>query len=576
MPFGWVSPSIGLGLLSAQLKREGIECEVHYPNLLYAARVGFDLYQRISHIAPPESLLGEWIFAPCVFEDSGDEAAYLELYRRRFSDRLAPVDSAALAGEVQALRRESAGFLDEACAAIDWRNYDVVGFTSSFHQTLASVALARLIKERAPWVRTVMGGANCEGPMGLALHRAFPQIDFICGGEADISFPQLVRALMDSEASGSGIPGVISRTNGESHYTDLTPERIRDLDALPFPDYDSYFAELAALPALPRTRHLLMETSRGCWWGARQQCTFCGLNGLAMPFRSKSAPRALDEIETLSTRYDTKKIEMVDNILDMRYFQTLLPELVRRDLGLDLFYETKANLKREQVKLLAEAGVRRIQPGIESFSTRVLGLMKKGSTAAQNLQLLKWCKEYGVQCDWNLLYGFPGETAEDYAELPALLAQLHDLDSPVSAGAIRMDRFSPYFESPAEYGLTGVRPDAFYPLVFAVPDAHLADLAYYFEFDYPAGHDHQAYAARLQMSIKSWRSSAARESISPQLAGKLAALGASATTGERRVLETFLGGAGIPKEIAERGKAAALQQLPIDNPEPETYKDRIR
>ena len=539
MPFGWVSPSIGLGLLSAHLKRDGIECDVHYPNLRYAARIGFDLYQRISHIAPPQSLLGEWIFAPCLSDDSS-QPEYLALYRQRFSDRLAAVDCAGLADEALRLRYDSAAFLEEVYASIDWRDYDVVGFTSSFHQTLPSVALASLIKARTPWIRTVMGGANCEGPMGVALHRAFPQIDFVCSGEADISFPRLIRALMQNDdLDASRIPGVIARVDGQSRFASLTPERVPDLDTLPFPDYDSYFAELAALPALPQTRHLLLETSRGCWWGAKQQCTFCGLNGLAMPFRSKSASRALDEIETLTARHATKRIEMVDNILDMRYFQTLLPELKRRDLDLDLFYETKANLKQEQVKLLADAGVRRIQPGIESFSNRVLQLMKKGSTAAQNLQLLEWCKEYGIQCDWNLLYGFPGETAADYADLPALLAQLHHLDPPVAAGAIRMDRFSPYFEEPAAHGLSNVRPDAFYRLVFPVGGDTLPDLAYYFDFDYPAGHDHRTYASAIHDSVETSR--AARSGgMSRKLALKLAALSASATTGEQRVLQSIL------------------------------------
>ena len=107
----------------------------------------------------------------------------------------------------------------------------------------------------------------------------------------------------------------------------------------------------------------------------------------------------------------------VDNILDMRYFRDVLPQLRERQLGLTLFYETKANLTKEQVKLLRDAGVLAIQPGVESLSTHVLQLMRKGVTALQNIQLLKWCRQYGVTVAWNLLYGFPGETAADYAAI---------------------------------------------------------------------------------------------------------------------------------------------------------------
>ena len=55
-----------------------------------------------------------------------------------------------------------------------------------------------------------------------------------------------------------------------------------------------------------------------------------------------------------------------------------MPALAARRLHLELFYEVKANLKKAQVRLLRDAGVRVIQPGIESFSTRVLDIMRRG------------------------------------------------------------------------------------------------------------------------------------------------------------------------------------------------------
>ena len=36
------------------------------------------------------------------------------------------------------------------------------------------------------------------------------------------------------------------------------------------------------------------------------------------------------------------------------------------------------------------------------------------------MQLLK-CKEYGVAVDWNILYGFPGETLDDYSTILEML-----------------------------------------------------------------------------------------------------------------------------------------------------------
>jgi radical SAM superfamily enzyme YgiQ (UPF0313 family) len=143
-----------------------------------------------------------------------------------------------------------------------------------------------------------------------------------------------------------------------------------------------------------------------------------------MTYRSKSAPRALAELTHLATSYPGADIQVVDNILDLKYFKTLLPELAERKLNVSLFYETKSNLKKEQVRLLRDAGVKHIQPGIESFSDRVLKIMKKGVSGLQNIQLLKWCKEIGVEPLWNFLLGFPGESPDDYRQMPDLASRV--------------------------------------------------------------------------------------------------------------------------------------------------------
>src|SRR5207247_2316701 len=97
-------------------------------------------------------------------------------------------------------------------------------------------------------------------------------------------------------------------------------------------------------------------------------CTFCGLNGGTMAFRSKTPRRALNELEHLVDRWRLTNVEAVDNILDMKYFNDMLPALARASRSLQIFYEVKSNLSRAHVRILSEAGVNRIQPGIESLS----------------------------------------------------------------------------------------------------------------------------------------------------------------------------------------------------------------
>jgi len=251
---------------------------------------------------------------------------------------------------------------------------------------------------------------------------------------------------------------------------------------------------------------LLFETSRGCWWGAKSHCTFCGLNGGTMAFRSKSPRRALDELEQLVDRWQLPTVEAVDNILDMKYFSDMLPALAHAHRPLQIFYEVKSNLSRAQVKTLSEAGVNRIQPGIESLSDHVLKLMRKGTTALRNIQLLKWSQEFNILVEWNILYGFPGETPEDYQRILEYLPAIRFLRPPCAAGPIRLDRFSPYHNSASEFGLINVRPMNTYRYLYPFDDASLAQIAYYFDFDYAPESDPTGYAAEVVSYVYEWKS----------------------------------------------------------------------
>jgi ribosomal peptide maturation radical SAM protein 1 len=199
-----------------------------------------------------------------------------------------------------------------------------------------------------------------------------------------------------------------------------------------------------------------------------------------MPFRSRPPAEIVAEFDTLASRHGVDGIEVVDNILDMAHFDTVLPRLAERPQRLRLFYETKANLKRRHVQQLVDAGVTWIQPGIESLSSEVLALMDKGSQAWVNIQLLKWCRELGVRLSWNVLFGFPGEKDEWYVEMATRLPLLTHLQPPQAVVQVRFDRYSPHHLRPEKYGLQ-LRPMPLYRYVYPLAPEALADLCYFFE-----------------------------------------------------------------------------------------------
>jgi ribosomal peptide maturation radical SAM protein 1 len=506
MPMGALErPALGLSLLKERLRQSGFECDVRYLTFNFAEFVGHDEYQWMCYQLPYTAFAGDWSFTPALYGDrpENDQAYIQNILRDTW--RVAESDIQ----RILSIRSRVPYFLDHCMEAISWSDYAMVGFTSTFEQNIASLALAKRIKKAFPKIFITFGGANWEGEMGLELHRQFPFVDYVCSGEAEESFPALVKRVLNRTPMNGKlkpISGLVYRDRqAQSIYTGSS-EMIRDMDALPIPDFSDYFHDLKQCTVSASVApNLLFETSRGCWWGAKSHCTFCGLNGGTMAFRSKSPRRALDELELLVERWQVTNVEVVDNILDMKYFADMLPALARARRPVQLFYEVKSNLSRAQVKILHEAGVSRIQPGIESLSDHVLKLMRKGTTALRNIQLLKWAQEYNIIVEWNMLYGFPGETPEDYRTILDLLKQIRFLRPPGATGPIRLDRFSPYHNAPAEFGLINVRPLSTYRYLYPFDDESLLHISYYFDFDYDRATDPTGYAAEVIAYIHDWR-----------------------------------------------------------------------
>ena len=282
------------------------------------------------------------------------------------------------------------------------------------------------------------------------------------------------------------------------------PLRGVDLEKLPHPDFSDFFAQLPLTnfgdqisPALQ------METSRGCWWGAKQHCTFCGLNAEGMAYRAKSGPRALEEMEAQIKRYGIRQIQVVDNILDMQSLQ-VGSTLPRRTTDGGFLLRDQSKSLQGAGQELADSGIRWIQPGIESLSDATLKLMAKGVTELQNIQLLKWCMEYGVSVDWNFLYGFPGERDEELEQVAIHAETLHHLEPPVAAIVLNLDRFSPYFKAPEQYGLNPVYPAKPYRYVYPFAEDSLMRLAYFYDSDFFMGKGDSAAFKTLKGVVARW------------------------------------------------------------------------
>ncbi|HKE18333.1 MAG TPA: RiPP maturation radical SAM C-methyltransferase [Kofleriaceae bacterium] len=503
----WASttrPSIALGILGQLCSEAEIEHRCIYLNMDTAAAVGA---RETEAFADDRGLFGlsEHLFACDLFGP-----------RRLASDGFLESFCAAAThgpplGDLDWLRRTRDRIIPQLLSRMAERvlahEPTVVGFSAMFNQVMPILALAARLRRARPSLRIICGGASFDDEMGMEYHRALHDvIDHVFLAEAEDSFREFLARLV-SGRSTAAIPGVTWWEDGEVRLIKGGP--LADMNRSPTPDYAPYFAERAraerelglqfALDRLP------FESSRGCWWGEKNHCVFCGLNPEVLPFRAKSIERSMDEITALISRHQVTRLIATDWIVSREQRGELFRRLGERGYDVEIFYETRADMPKQEILLMAEAGVHRIQPGIESFSTPLLRHMRKHSQGIRQVQFLRWCREAGVHPLYHLLAGFPGEDPAWFAEMEQLVPRLRHLVPPRhNVFTIELHRFSPLFNRRAEFGIKSYDIRVDYRFNFPEGVVDLRKTGYFFDFESDMLGDVDSYLAPLRGAVGAW------------------------------------------------------------------------
>lgn len=497
-------PSIALGILEQICDEINVKHTCFYFNMDVAASIGHGVAEMF---ADNRALFGlsEHLFAANVFgPESISSDDFLEAFVN--SSNLPPplCDLEWL----RALRDERLPELLESMVSrvVAWKP-TVVGFSATFNQVFAGLALAARLKRARPELLVICGGACFDGEMGIEYHRALPDVvDHIFMAEAETAFREFLHRLQ-SGVPTRDIPGVTWWSGEEVNLTAGHP--LNDMNSSPMPTYDAYFLEGERIAQEYETPFsvdkLLFESSRGCWWGEKNHCVFCGLNPDLMEYRSKDIDRIIREIIELTSRYRMTRLMATDWIISRKQRGQIFLLLKQLGLDLDLFFETRADLTKEEIALMKEAGVTQIQPGIESFSTSLLQLMRKHTRGIRQIQFLRWCREVGVHPTYNLLAGFPGENPEWYAEMCGLIPRLRHLDPPrVNVIRVELHRFSPLFNRKSDFGINSYDIRADYRFNFPPGLVDLTKVGYFFDFTSRFLGDIDAYVAPLSKEVGRW------------------------------------------------------------------------
>jgi ribosomal peptide maturation radical SAM protein 1 len=425
MPFAGVTiPSIQLAVLEGYCRQRGITIETRHLYLKAAEIYGLQDYHSLIY-PPNDSYTAQMVFSRYIFPEHWEknQERFWEYFQQHSSQNpgLPPFTFEEYVYRTDTLYQ---WILDH----VDWRSFDIIGFTLNYGQLLPSLAVAKKIKELAPEKTIVFGGSRTVGTLGVNVLRAFDYVDCIVSGDGE----EALYLLASNHEPYKSISRLIYRNKEKVLWN--KSDAVVDLNTLPIPSYDHFYQELASTSNHIQQYYqyygrLPVEISRGCWWN---QCTFCNLNIQHPCYREKSTSRILQEIRWLSERYRMMDFQLIGNTLPKTEYRSLFEKLKNLGRDFSFFVEARAGqLTSEDYTFMKEAGFTMIQTGIESFSQNYLRKMNKGVRVIDNIVALKFCKENGIKNNYNLLVRYPNEEPVDFEETKKIAHQLKAyLDAP--------------------------------------------------------------------------------------------------------------------------------------------------
>ena len=297
--------------------------------------------------------------------------------------------------------------IEEAAAAIIKAKPKVLGLSIQQCNTAFSRMLVKRVKEALPDMLLLVGGFSCYNPdIGL---RAFPEADYMCIGEADLTVGQLVRQLV-AGMRPKDQPGVLSRFDTPDRMFVPAPMQ-HNLDQLDFPRYEWF--DLSLYRNFNGYQLVPIIASRGCRWS---RCTFCAER---FYWRIRSPQNFVNELEwlvdhgcTLFMFNESDLNGMPEKLLE------ICDEIIRRDIRVRLTGQLRIQKTSDGpfYQKLHEAGFVALRFGVDAFSENTLRLQKKGYTVDMVRQNLKECWDAGIFTEVNWVIGIPGETDADCDE----------------------------------------------------------------------------------------------------------------------------------------------------------------
>ncbi|UCC59028.1 MAG: B12-binding domain-containing radical SAM protein [Candidatus Bathyarchaeum sp.] len=293
---------------------------------------------------------------------------------------------------------------------------EVVGVSSIVTNARQALEIARKTKNILPKSFVVLGGPYLS-MMGDRLVTRHKEVDATLRGEAEFTFPELIKRLRNGE-SLDDVEGLIFREDDEIK-SNSPSNPIDPLDQIPYPAREELKMELYGENAGS------IFTSRGCPY----QCIFCSRPVFGRKWRGHSPDYVLGEIQHLREYYGISNLSVLDDnfTVDSDRAERILDGIIAKKWKLNLYFWNGIrvdHMTRNLLLKMRKTGCTAINYGVESVDPEVISFIRKGVSLDQVEKTIRLTREIGIRANIFLMLGNPGDTAKVADKIMAFVGKV--------------------------------------------------------------------------------------------------------------------------------------------------------
>lgn len=299
---------------------------------------------------------------------------------------------------------------------------DLIGVSTMFsNEWLCHRRLINTLTDRFPGKPVVAGGEHATAIPDYVL-RSCPGVLACVMGEGEETLLDLLDAI-DGSRPLDEVPGLVLRSSdGTGARRTSTRQRIRNLDEIPWPDWqeiplENYLAAGVGF-GVARGRNMPMLASRGCPY----RCTFCSNPQMwGRRWNARSPEDVIDEIKHWKKTYAIDSFSFYDLTTIVRRDWILeFTELLMRE-NLSLTWQMPGGTRSEALDVRVVANLRRsgcvaLMFSPESGSEETLERIQKKVHLDKMLASMRACTKEHILSKSAIILGFPGETLRQMAK----------------------------------------------------------------------------------------------------------------------------------------------------------------